>query len=144
MLIVLAAVAAALATACLLGALVTPLFGLAVAWRLSRTDRPSRFALRARRLAYATIAAPPIFVFVGVVLGLLSAPFSDTLLWSAGWLTALTYGWCAADGEISTAAPTVTHLRFAHGVLGLSDIAHLAAQLLFFGCAAGENKPAER
>ena len=121
------AVAAALATACLLGALVTPLFGLAVAWRLSRTDRPSRFALRARRLAYATIAAPPMFVFVGVVLGLLSAPFSDTLLWSAGWLTALTYGWCAADGEISTAAPTVTHLRFAHGVLA----ALLAVFVLF-------------
>jgi len=117
----------ALATACLLGALATPLFGLAVAWRLSRTDRPSRFVLRARRLAYAGVAAPPMFVFAGVTLGLLGVPVSDTSLWIAGWVTALAYGWSAGDREIPTAAPAVARLRFAHGV----SAALLAVCVLF-------------
>ena len=117
----------ALATACLLGALATPLFGLAVAWRLSRTDHPSRFALRARRLAYAGVAAPPMFVFAGVTLGLLGAPVSDTALWIAGWLAALVYGWSAGDGAIPAASPTVARLRFAHGV----SAALLAVFVLF-------------
>jgi hypothetical protein len=51
-----------------------PLSGLAFAWRLAQVPQvpqPSRFDLRARRLAYASIATPPLFVFTGVALGLL-------------------------------------------------------------------------
>lgn len=123
--------AVATAAACLLGALATPVFGLAVAWWLSRTDHPSRFVLRARRLAYASLAAPPLFVFAGVALGLLGSPVRDTSLWVAGWLTALVYGWSAGGAEAAapaTDAPSrVSRLRVAHGV----SAALLATFVLF-------------
>lgn len=116
-----------LAVACLLGALATPLLGLAVAFRLSRDDRPSRFVLRARRLAYASIATPPMFVFAGVALGLLHSSIRDTSAWVAGWLATLAYGWSARDSEVPASASTVARLRVAHGVSAVL----LAAFVLF-------------
>lgn len=117
----------AVAPAFLPGALATPLLALAVAWRLSQADQPSRFALRARRLAYAAVAAPPLFVFTGVALGLLGSPVGDVSLWIVGWLAVLIYGWSAGDGGIPAVAPQVARLRVAHAV----SAALLAIFILF-------------
>ena len=60
---------------------------------------PAPFELRAWRLAYATICAPPLFVLTGVGLGLLHIPLSDELVWVVGWLTACTYALLVQRGE---------------------------------------------
>src|ERR1700744_5577118 len=64
--------AATLASATLLlAAFMTPGVGLALALRGSGGAQPSRFQLRARRLALLSIAAPPLFVFLAFLLGVL-------------------------------------------------------------------------
>lgn len=105
------------AGACLLTALAAPALGLGVAAQLSKDDHPTQFVLRARRLAYASVAAPPLFVFAGVALGLLKAPVDDTTVWIVGWLGALTWGWLAGDTAASTGGPSVAGLRVAHGIV---------------------------
>ncbi|WWP79713.1 hypothetical protein V5279_45110 [Bradyrhizobium sp. 26S5] len=80
----------ALAALCLLAATAAPLLGLACAWWMT-TAAPSSFELRARRLAYICIAAPPLFVLTGVGLGLLHIHVSDELVWVAGWSAACLY-----------------------------------------------------
>ncbi|WP_370168750.1 hypothetical protein [Bradyrhizobium elkanii] len=80
-----------LAALCLLAATAAPLLGLACASWMSKAA-PSSFEPRARRLAYLSIAAPPLFVLTGVGLGLLHIPVSDELVWVAGWAAAWLYG----------------------------------------------------
>jgi hypothetical protein len=86
-----------LAAICLVGAVAAPVFGLAVAGWLSRVPCHSAFELRARRLAYLTMATPPLFVFVGVSRGLLGGPLSDEVIWVFGWLAAVLLPGSAAD-----------------------------------------------
>lgn len=120
-------IALAWAAACLLGALAVPLVGLACAAWLSRTEVPSRWALRARRVAYISIAAPPLYVFVGVTRGLIGVPVDDTTLWIASWLAAGVYVWQASADEIAVPTGSVAGWRVAHGVVA----ALLAAFFLF-------------
>src|SRR5579872_3571437 len=67
-----------------------PLSGLAFAAWQARVPEPD---LRARRLAYASIAAPPLFVFLGVAPGLVGLRIPDIALWIALWLAAALYAW---------------------------------------------------
>ncbi|MBB4859320.1 hypothetical protein HNO88_002649 [Novosphingobium chloroacetimidivorans] len=46
---------------------------------------------RARRLAYATVAAPALYCFVGVWQFLLSSPLSDAAAWILIWCPAILY-----------------------------------------------------
>jgi hypothetical protein len=71
------------AALCLFAATAAPFLGLIWAFRMSRAT-PSPFERRARRLAYVTIGAPPLFVLTGVVLGLLHIHLSDELVWVFG------------------------------------------------------------
>jgi hypothetical protein len=40
----------------------------------------------ARRLAYASVAAPTLYVFLGVVQALIHSPIPDEIVWCALWL----------------------------------------------------------
>jgi hypothetical protein len=112
-------VSAAVAAVCLLGALLVPFLGLAAAWRISRVGRSSEFSRRARRLAYASMSAPPLYVFTGVTLGLLGSTSSEGAVWTVGWLVALIFGWRARDVIIETQVPPKARWRVAHGVSAL-------------------------
>src|ERR1700722_20243131 len=86
---------------CLFAATAMPLLGMACAFWMTRVatwEAPSSFELRARRLAYITIGAPPLFVLTGVGLGLLHLHVSDELVWLAGWLAACIYVLLGSDG----------------------------------------------
>lgn len=88
-----------------------------MAWNLSQTDRPTAFGLRARRLAYAGLIAPPMFVFFGVASGLLGSPISDTTMWICVWTAALAFGWNAGHGNAPATDTIDARLRVAHGVI---------------------------
>src|ERR1700749_1131617 len=83
------------AAALLALAFALPLSGMAVAYWWTLAAHPSLSDLRARRLAYASIAVPPLFVFVGVVRGydvnLLGLQISDLAIWIAICLAAAFY-----------------------------------------------------
>jgi hypothetical protein len=83
----------AAAAALLVIAFAMPLSGLAFAYRLARAPQPLQSDLHARRLAYASIAAPPLFVFIGVARGLLGLHISEVALWIGLWALAGLYGW---------------------------------------------------
>jgi len=103
------------AALCLLAAMATPILGLACALRLSKSAR-SAFDLRARRLAYFSIGAPPLYVFAGVALGLLHSPVRDQVVWVAVWLAAGAFVLLGREAVPKPAAGSVARLRVAHGV----------------------------
>jgi hypothetical protein len=108
------------ATLCLLTATTMPLLGMAFAFRLTK-EVPSSFELRARRLAYITIGAPPLFVLTGVGLSLLQLHVSDELVWVAGWLATGLYVLLGSDRKPAESAPlaaSTARWRVVHGVAG--------------------------
>jgi hypothetical protein len=121
------------AALCLLAAMATPLFGLASAFRMTRAD-PSHFELRARRLAYLSIGAPPFFVLTGVALGLLHWHVSDELVWVVGWLAVCFYVLLGSDSVPELVVRPPTRLRVAHGIAAALVVSfvlfHLSNHLL--------------
>lgn len=100
-------------------AFAVPLSGLACAWWWTLQPLPSD--LRARRLAYASVTVPPLFVFVGVIQGyavnLLGLPISDIAIWIAIWLAAGLLVWFSGDRSEPQSNPRpLAALRVAHGV----------------------------
>lgn len=98
-------------------AFAAPLSGLAVAYWLTRAPQHLPSDPRARRLAYASVAAPPLFVFLGVAPGLLGLHPPEAALWVGLWTLAGLYGW-SGRGAIAlkeTLQPPGAW-RIAHGV----------------------------
>jgi hypothetical protein len=96
-------------------AFILPLSGFAAAFWLTRDSQPWNVA--ACRLAYASIAAPPLFVFLGVIRGLLRIQIPELALWIGFWALAGLYVWWGR-GE---SAPRPTSQppgawRVAHGL----------------------------
>lgn len=123
----------ALAAPCLLAATAAPLLGLACAYWMTKAAA-SPYGLRARRLAYLRIAAPPLFVLTGVGLGLLHIPVSDELVWVAGWLAACLY--VLVGSEQSERAPTsavgaasIAKWRVTHGIAAAVILLYVAFHL---------------
>jgi hypothetical protein len=113
----LSAVRIAAAAILLVVAFSMPLSGLVFAYRLALTARPTEAELRARRLAYASIAAPPLFVFLGVAPGLVGLSISDVAVWIAFWAAAGLYVWSGRDGAApERPASSIAAWRVAHGV----------------------------
>jgi hypothetical protein len=103
----------------LCAAMAVPLVGLASAFRLTHAN-PSSFDLRARRLAYVTICAPPLFVLAGVALGLLHLRFNDECVWIAVWLGACLYVLLGSKAPpVITSARPISGWRVAHGVVAV-------------------------
>jgi hypothetical protein len=99
----------------LAGAFAMPLAGLFFAFRLNGCS--AQFDLRARRMAYASIAAPPLFVFVGVAPGLAGIHIPDIAIWIAMWLAAGLYVWLAPDAPVAqTLMRPIAGWRVIHGV----------------------------
>lgn len=102
----------------LFAAMSVPLVGLGWAYCLREGAGASDFRVRARRLAYLTIAAPPLFVFIGVTRGLVGRPLTDQSIWLGVWILAIGLAFIplrAAGTPPGVAAKSV-HLRVAHGV----------------------------
>ncbi|MET3667461.1 hypothetical protein [Caulobacter sp. 1776] len=83
----------------------------------------------ARRLAFAGLTAPPLFVLVGVLAGLLHSPVEDIWIWPMLWIA---LGTAASFGKASEPAPEtqpMTRLRIAHGVSAVLILLFVAFHL---------------
>jgi hypothetical protein len=95
------------ATLILAVAFAMPFLALALA---CRTDADPG----ARRLAYASVAAPPLYVFLGVVQALTHNPVPDEIVWCVLWL-AITIWSQTARNPFAATPPAVARWRIVHG-----------------------------
>ncbi len=126
------------ATACLALAFATPLIAFLAAMSFCEIVRPTVAQLRAKRTALLAVAAPTLFVFLGVVLTMLHDPMPDTWLWVACWAIALALLLRSDNGVPAVVAPrpVPAPLRVAHGVSALALVViflalHIANHLVF-------------
>jgi hypothetical protein len=96
-----------LATAVLAAAFLVPFLGLAFALR--PTAPPG-----ARRLAYASVTAPTLYVFLGVVQALVHSPVPDEISWCLIWLAVITVSQRAPHPAVTT-VPKFGRWRVVHG-----------------------------
>lgn len=98
----------------LLLAFAVPLVGIVVA---NRGD----ITVGMRRLAYLSVAAPSLYVFLGVVQEIVGSPLPDALVWCLFWVGAMLLGWESRQ-TVETQARPVSGLgrwRVAHGISAL-------------------------
>ncbi len=112
-----AAFGATVAFACVLA---TPALGFATILRLGSQAAGSAAALRVRRLAHFSVAAPPLYTATGVLLFTLDLPGWDMLVWFAVWLTVLivlsVWPAPAERPAYSIAGTPPAWLRWSHGL----------------------------
>ena len=73
----------------------------------------------ARRLAYACVAAPTFYVFLGVLQSMAGSVVADELVWCALWCRgALIVWWQSRVPAASVSVPSVARCRVAHGISG--------------------------
>ena len=126
------------AVVCLALAFAVPLLAALVAMSLAKIDRLTVAQLRAKRAALLAVAAPTLFVFVGVVLTMLRNPVPDTWLWVVGWAIGLVLV-LRPDNNVPAklaVRPVPAALRVAHGVSALAIVLiflalHLINHLMF-------------
>ena len=86
----------------------------------------------ARRLAYAGVAAPTLYVLLGVVRALIHSPIPDEIVWCVLWLASAIWSQTARN-PVAATRPTVGRWRIVHGmtaaVLCLYVAFHLANHL---------------
>jgi hypothetical protein len=100
--------AIASATFILLVAFVVTFLGIALACR--PTSNPG-----SRRLAYASVVSPTLYVLLGVVQALIKSPIPDEVVWCAIWLAIAIWSQSARDA-VAAAMPAVGDWRVVHGV----------------------------
>src|ERR1700755_2094191 len=87
----------------------------------------------ARRLAYAGVAAPTLYVFLVVVQALIHSPIPDEIVWCVLWLAVAIWSQTTCT-PVPTTRPTVARWRIVHGitaaVLFLYVAFHLANHLV--------------
>jgi hypothetical protein len=119
-----------LASLFLLGAFSAPALGLAFALRAAGLAHPSRFQLRARHLAYLSVAAPPLFVFIAFLLSILGHPLPEAWAWVILWSAVALWVWTGRNTEAPEApSPPGAKLRVAHGVVAAIVVAYIAFHL---------------
>jgi hypothetical protein len=113
------------AVAVLAVAFVVPFLGLGLALR--PTAGPG-----VRRRAYASVATPTLYVFLGVVQALVHSPIPDEISWCLIWL-AITIWSQLAPNRVVAAVPAVGRWRVIHGlsaaILSLYVLFHIANHL---------------
>lgn len=119
----------------LAGAFAMP--GLAAASWLRTSGRAPgcEFERRTRRLALLGVAAPPLFVAIAFVLGVLGHPVPEPAAWMGAWVAAGLWAWTGRRTADTTAPPPAdTTARVAHGVVAALLLAfigfHLANHLV--------------
>jgi hypothetical protein len=100
--------AIASATFILVVAFVVPFLGIALACRPTS-------AAGSRRLAYASVASPTLYVFLGVVQVMIKSPLPDEVVWCAIWLAIAIWSQSARE-PVAAAVPAVGGWRVVHGV----------------------------
>jgi hypothetical protein len=114
------------ATVILAAAFVVPFLGLALACRPAANPGT-------RRLAYASVAAPTLYVFQGVVQALIRSPIPDEIVWCVIWLAIAMWSQTAPSPAVATPQPAVGRWRVVHGataaVLSLYVLFHLTNHL---------------
>ena len=128
------------APVCLALAFAMPLIAMLAAMSFSEIGHPTVAQLRAKRAALLAVAAPTLFVFLGVVLTMLHDPVPDTWLWVACWAIALALLLRSDNGVPAVVAPrpVPAPLRVAHGVSALALVViflalHIANHLMSAG-----------
>lgn len=107
----------------LLFAHAVPLIALVVAVRLSANPPESATILRAKRIALVAVAAPPIFVTLGVVLDMAKQPGLERGIWQAGrGLMLLASAWRESERRGVPPRPPSAPLRVAHGISALAIV----------------------
>jgi hypothetical protein len=69
----------------------------------------------ARRLAYASVASPTLYVFLGVVQALVHSPIPDEIVWSLIWLAIAIWSQSARN-PVAASVPAVGRWRVVHGL----------------------------
>lgn len=122
------------AIAYLIAMFAVPLLGLVWAGRMGGALLPSRVELHARRLAYASIATPPLYVLTGVALGLLGGPVTERTAWTGGWLLITACLWFAGKHAAGPPPRSLAAWRVMHGIaaalIACFVLFHLANHLL--------------
>lgn len=78
--------------------------------------RPTQ-AVSTRRLAYASVAAPTVYVFLGVLQAIVESPLPDEAVWCALWIGAAVIAELGRSHVHNTALPpNVGRWRVAHGI----------------------------
>ena len=96
------------ATVILAVAFVVPFLGLALACRPAAHPRT-------RRLAYASVAAPTLYVFQGVVQALIRSPIPDEIVWCVIWLAIAIWSQTGPTLSVATPQPAVGRWRVSRG-----------------------------
>jgi hypothetical protein len=117
---------AALGWFCLFLAASVPFVGLACAYKLRDAAAPGDRPARARSLAYLTVAAPPLFVFIEVTRGLIGHPLSDEAIWLGLWGAAIVYIGLRRPATPSATSP---RLRVVHGMSAALILVFIAFHL---------------
>ena len=106
-------------------AFVVPFLGLALAYRPAAT-------VGARRLAYASVAAPTLYVFLGVVQALVHSPICEEIVWCVICLAIAIWSQSARN-LVAAPVPAVGCWGVAHGltaaILCLYVLFHLTNHL---------------
>lgn len=114
------------ASVILAAAFVVPFLGLALACRPAADPGT-------RRLAYASVAAPTLYVFQGVDQALIRSPIPDEIVWCVIWLAIAIWSWTAPSPAVAAPQPAVGRWRVVHGitaaVLSLYVLFHLTNHL---------------
>ena len=98
------------ATLILAIAFLVPFLGLALACRPTANTG-------ARRLAYASVTAPTLYVFLGVVQALVHSPIPDEIVWCVIWLAIAIWSQRARN-PVAVLTPAVGRWRVVHGRCG--------------------------
>ena len=69
----------------------------------------------ARRLAYASVTAPTLYVFLGVIQALVRSPIPDEVIWSVIWVAIAVWSQVAPN-PVAAPAPVVGRWRVVHGL----------------------------
>lgn len=72
-----------------------------------------------RRLAYASVTAPTVYVFLGVVQSIVRSPLPDETVWCALWIGAAVLAELGrSNKQVSALPPNLGRWRVTHGVAG--------------------------
>lgn len=108
------------------------LVGFIAAVRLGHRKQCDAGTVVARRLAWLSVAAPPLYTATGVLLAMTGDPVSDTTVWLGFWLLVTLLAMASVRMRIQTTLSIVSpRLRIAHGVSALAILCLFLGMHLF-------------